>query len=285
MAEATSLTVYKSFYGSGLPFYKVGSLKGFQLEGNYYNYAIDLIQVDDHKVPAFITDYVSYSAGSYAVSLLLYELDSEKLKVAITYEDLVAARGSYTTIPISTVLKETKLTSYDRYYTNEISLSSVLDAGVYELVLTDSSGRVFESEIFSNCIFKETTFSNVVCSSASCPNVTTGNRPVFTITITETNGVPVDWLQMKVNWNVGESVKFDLITFPFRFGDESLNTEETQTFSLLASEAKVLTFTYPNIVDPGTYTMSYLLNKGTCSGTITFTIGNPCIEFVSGIWT
>jgi hypothetical protein len=284
MAQQTNTIIYKSFTGAGLPFYKQGTLKGFQLEGNYLNFEFDLIQVNDYQIPSFFTEYQLISNGAYISSLKLYELNVNKLKTAQTYQEMIACRGNYTSLPVASILKETKET-YERYYTPPINLANVMAIGVYELVMTDSSGRIFESEVFSNCLFKETSFSNIVCSSASCPDVTTGNRPVFTITITETNGVPVEGLEMKVNWLMDNSVKFNDIVFPFRFGNVGLDTEETQTFNLVGGGSTVLTFTYPNIIPTGDYSMTYILNRGTCSGSIDFSIGNPCIEYVSGEWT
>jgi hypothetical protein len=280
-----SLTVLKSINGAGLPFYKVGTLKGFQLEGNFGNYAIDLIQSDDKQITPFFTEFVPYISGSYITSFKLYELDENKLGIAYDYNGLKDARGNYYNIPFISIIKEVKGTIYQRYYCNGIDLATKLNAGVYELVLTDNYGRVFESEIFGNCLFKNTNFANIVCSNASCPNRQVGENAVFTITITETNGFNVSNLNLTVNWNINNPMKFDDYTFPYYFESLTANFEDTQTFDLLANETKILTFTYPNQLTTGTYSIDYKLSRGDCSGNIPFTVGNACVSFVSGNWS
>jgi hypothetical protein len=78
---------------------------------------------------------------------------------------------------------------------------------------------------------------------------------------------------------------FNNITFPFIFGDDSFDTEETQTFNLAANEVKILTFTYPNVAPAGSYSLDYILSNTSCLGNITFDIGNDCVSFISGVWS
>lgn len=284
MAGITTTTIYKNLLGTSLPVYKSGSLKGFQLNGNYYNFVIDLIQSSDTELLSFFTPFQALVVGSYVSSCRLYSIDVDKLRKATTYADIVAARGSYYTIDTDNILKETKEDTYERFYASVTQLDTTLAAGVYELVITDSTGRIFESELFSNCLFKDSTATNLSCT-VTCPDVGSGQHPVLTITITELEGSTVDDLSMKVDWNMDNSVKFNDIVFPFRFGNTAQDYSETQEFSLLPNEVKVLTFTYPYVASTGTYTVDYKINKGTCSGSEEFEIGNPCITFVSGEWS
>jgi hypothetical protein len=276
---------YKSFTGAGLPIYKGGSLKGFQLTNNFGNYSIDLIQVNDFVFPAFITQFAALSSGSYIVSAYVYELDRSKLDMAYTYTDLVAARGSYYTLNTSNIAKETKLNLYQRFYSNGFNLSTVLAAGIYELVITDSDGNIYESEIFSNCLHKNTDFG-ITCSNATCPNIQTGTNAVFSITINENNGVSIDDLTMTVEWNIINNTKYDDYVHPYIYENAALNLIQTLDFDLAANEDKVLTFTYPTILPTGSYSVSYKLSVGSvCVGTINFTVGNSCITFISGVWS
>lgn len=284
MANPVQTIIYKSLTGASLPFYKAGALKSFQLNGNYKNFNIDLIQTDDATAPTFITPFVPYTVTGVASTLKLYEIDASALAIAETYEDFIACRGNYTSLAVTDISKESKETTYQRYYCNGFVYEDILDAGIYELVLTDSDGKVFESELFSVCLFKETTFPQIICSNAACPDIEVGEHPEFSIDVSETNRVNVRNCKMTVTWNMGTGEGFPY-TLPMTFGDEGASYTTTYIFDLDANETKSLEFTYRYYPNGGEYSVTYRLNYGNCEDTIEFTVGNPCINFVSGTWS
>jgi hypothetical protein len=132
-------------YAGGVPFYRGGHLKAFQLAGNYMNYGLASAKIDPTGTPSFRTPFAYTTNGADILSL--YKIEGA-ISSARTYNDITALRtlvGSYVPPTISDSLIE----SPDWRYFSAPEKAFLLDNNsIYELVLAlDDGTTVFESEL------------------------------------------------------------------------------------------------------------------------------------------
>lgn len=134
-----------------LPIYKLGSLKGYQLKGNYQNWKNDLIIGQREKLLPFISDFFD-TTNEILTDFIIYKLDENLLSNCKTYDEFINCRKDYIDLPTIQINKQTiSVEAKQRYYNDGTTLlSNFLSSGIYEIYFTDTI-NTFESEIFGIC--------------------------------------------------------------------------------------------------------------------------------------
>ena len=134
-----------------LPIYKKGTLKNFQLAGNFQNWSFDLIISTNNYILPFVTNFFT-SILTSITSFQLKKVYSTKLSNCKTNADILAIVESSQNLNTAHVYKQS-LSTYtkERYYGKGTDAHGLtLNAGIYYLYLSDGTNE-FESELFKIC--------------------------------------------------------------------------------------------------------------------------------------
>lgn len=286
MGYGTPRYDFKSLSDIGIQMLRQGSLKPYQLIGNFQNYLLGINQSYDNYLMPFCTPVIT-DVDQYISSIKLYTLNSNLLATAQTYDDYILARDSYISLSNS-LAEKTTYTGYCQFIIsiNNI-LTTLLPGGFYELVITDNKGIIYESDIFSTCLVKEGSVAVVTCANANVGDesqeVEYGNYPTFSIDLTESNGVDFSY-EITLRWALFRDNTFNNIVFnDFIFEDPS-TSEITQVLigTLRANTTQTITSILSEILPKGQYGLMYYSNVPGCSGTLTFSVLKDCMTYSSG---
>lgn len=133
----------------GLPVYKGGGLKQFQVYTHYVNLSKSIMISYSNYLLSFGTPKVSKGATVDYVKLYKY---SDGWQNTLTYSNLITYRDSGTLID-GIAFSRTKLNKTDTLYHSGNSEITPLNSGIYEIELTLSDGSIYESDLF--CVDSE----------------------------------------------------------------------------------------------------------------------------------
>lgn len=129
-----------------LPIYKKGTLKNFQLTGNYQNWQSDLILASDSQILPFVSPFFD-TILTGLVKFSFYKIDETKLSSCRKWSDIWNIVTTEITMDTADINKQTVSgIPKQRYYCTSETITP-LASGVYFLYFADATNE-FESEIF-----------------------------------------------------------------------------------------------------------------------------------------